>query len=1182
MRLLSLHLQAFGPFEDAILPLDDEDAVEPRLTIVYGPNEAGKSTALRAVRHLLFGSGASKDSYRVGSQRVKVGGRIRTDDGVVREILRKGITGKKLFELDGKTSADEGPLDAALGDLDAASYEAKFGLHHEDLEAGARAVLESSGSLNSALFAATAKTKSLQKLQQELLDRAEKLFKPRATTGSKITSVLGEFKKLDDDALRAERAGDVEIYRTVCRNIADQKSKIEALREQKAARQREARSLGLLAELLIPHRKRRELASELASLQDVPTPEEDYEPLRQKLDGERIALEERRRRSQKALADAEASLAELGAPSPLLAHAEEVERLVREAAVVTEERRRAEGLSADRERLAREAEKALARIGSAAVEADLEGLSLPEDFAASLLKSIELRTKYEQQRIDLEERRRDMTTRSNELDATETELSAPGSSASLAEAITTAKVAAGSVAERDRLVAEANAKQAEARAWVSRRMTRPAEVEELAALPVPSVAAIEEEIAAHDRRLDAEAKLAQERDGWSLKRADLQADLRSDEMQGLPSGDDLRTARAGRDAAVRALADDLFAPQPTAGGLFDAADREARQAKLDEALRRIAEADGIADVLRREADRVVRLERARREEQACCEKIAYLESRLTELKAAREAAESERSDRWKDLGARPESPRAALAWRAEWERTVAAVQEARESERRAGDLTRRIDAAREELSKLIGVTNGGQPQAIEKTIALAERRKREWDAAERAAIELASERKRIGEHLREVDRKAERLEESLRAWDIEWDRKLVALPSSADRRPDGALEFLKRFEDWSARRKELAKVECELQAIARRERTFSEDVAALSRRLASQDSEVAPVSDPAGELRGRQAALAQERRREDERRRLRQDAANASAEVAAAEERLAVVVGELTRICSAVGVGEPADLAERLGTVSKKKRALAAARELDEQLASRMPDADWEAVGKELARWTLDSLSDAAAEADDAIERLDEQLQESTQRLGEMERERDAWNGESQAADLVQRKQKHIADLKANAELYAVYRLASAALERSIERYREKNKSPILEKAGKYFAMLTCGAFRGLEPSSDEEGISVVGLRDEDAGEASVAGMSRGTCDQLYLAFRMALWEERLEKGSPLPIVLDDVLVHFDDDRAAATLKAFDELAKRTQIVYFTHHQHLVELAKKTLPADRLLVRELQPAGVRT
>jgi uncharacterized protein YhaN len=96
-----------------------------------------------------------------------------------------------------------------------------------------------------------------------------------------------------------------------------------------------------------------------------------------------------------------------------------------------------------------------------------------------------------------------------------------------------------------------------------------------------------------------------------------------------------------------------------------------------------------------------------------------------------------------------------------------------------------------------------------------------------------------------------------------------------------------------------------------------------------------------------------------------------------------------------------------------------------------------------------------------------------------------------------------------------------------------------------------------------------------DQREVPVSRLSDGARDQLYLALRLASLRRYLEQHPALPLVLDDLLVHFDDERAAAALACLGELAKSVQVLFFTHHRRLIELARATLPASLLRVHEL-------
>jgi uncharacterized protein YhaN len=87
--------------------------------------------------------------------------------------------------------------------------------------------------------------------------------------------------------------------------------------------------------------------------------------------------------------------------------------------------------------------------------------------------------------------------------------------------------------------------------------------------------------------------------------------------------------------------------------------------------------------------------------------------------------------------------------------------------------------------------------------------------------------------------------------------------------------------------------------------------------------------------------------------------------------------------------------------------------------------------------------------------------------------------------------------------------------------------------------------------------------------------MSDGSHDQLYLALRLASLEAWLGAHEPIPFIVDDILLNFDDRRAAAALSALADLSRRTQVLFFTHHRHIIDLARTHLPRDVVFVHEL-------
>ena len=171
--------------------------------------------------------------------------------------------------------------------------------------------------------------------------------------------------------------------------------------------------------------------------------------------------------------------------------------------------------------------------------------------------------------------------------------------------------------------------------------------------------------------------------------------------------------------------------------------------------------------------------------------------------------------------------------------------------------------------------------------------------------------------------------------------------------------------------------------------------------------------------------------------------------------------------------------------------------------------------------------------------------------------------------------EQHLAEAATGAEAYLRLRVAALLLGGQIEAYRKANQGPVLRRAAEIFARLTLGSFKGLRDDLDAKGQPVLfGVRPDDK-EVPVAGMSDGTGDQLFLALRLATLEQHLAKGEPMPFIVDDILVGFDDQRSQACLEVLGELAAKTQVLLFTHHSRIRELAEGVRAPAGVFVHDL-------
>lgn len=253
---------------------------------------------------------------------------------------------------------------------------------------------------------------------------------------------------------------------------------------------------------------------------------------------------------------------------------------------------------------------------------------------------------------------------------------------------------------------------------------------------------------------------------------------------------------------------------------------------------------------------------------------------------------------------------------------------------------------------------------------------------------------------------------------------------------------------------------------------------------------------------------------------------------------------------------------------SDEMRALAAA--LDRLTQALTQDGDGLSIADLTAECSGTDLDAVAAKE----QTITEEVQELRNRLMEARETRnaarqafEAVGGDDKAARDAADRQAALAEIAEIAEQYVRLRSAIVLLQWAIDRYRREKQAPLLKRAGELFAILTCGSFKTLQLEFDDhDNMQLAGIR-EDGRRVPVAGMSSGTADQLYLALRVAAVEDYLDHAEPMPFIADDLFINFDDKRAAAGFRVLGELAKKTQVLFFTHHEHLLEVAREALGA---------------
>ena len=183
MRLHRLHLERYGGFEDAVLDLPPPEGATD-VTIVLGPNEAGKSTAFAAWLDLLYGmkDGRHPAAWRHPRKNLRIGAEVEAG-GTTRHLTRLPTRTDALRDGAGSPIA-QAELATLLHGLERKAYRNRFSLDRAMLEAGGQQIAKGDGDLGALLFAGVSGLPGIHAAIGEAASAAEAFHKPhgRATT----------------------------------------------------------------------------------------------------------------------------------------------------------------------------------------------------------------------------------------------------------------------------------------------------------------------------------------------------------------------------------------------------------------------------------------------------------------------------------------------------------------------------------------------------------------------------------------------------------------------------------------------------------------------------------------------------------------------------------------------------------------------------------------------------------------------------------------------------------------------------------------------------------------------------------------------------------------------------------------------------------------------------------------
>lgn len=1169
MRFRQIELIRYGGFADRLLDFGegpDRGAGEGDLHLIVGPNEAGKSTTLHAIGDFLFGiAGQTAQGWRFGYGDLRIRGLIEAEGRTIEAVRRKGNKDTLLHPATGAALPGD-VLAPLLAGVDRTAFERMFGLDHQRLRDGGEAILRGRDDAAQITLEAGTGIAGIGQVLDALSGEAAELFKPSASKPvvNKLMAERAEALKRVREASIGERDWGEEKQR---RAAAEERR--AALLAENDALTREETRLDRIRRARAPLSRRASAEAALAALGPMPDLPADA--------GDTLARARGDRRTAEALEmQLQGDLDRVAQAIGGIAVAGDVLALDTRIAALEERRPVIEKAAGDLHRRLARREEIDARLASARAEAGLApDAPLPGAVwrrrAAAYLQE---RREAAAAAGEAAKRRADLSRRVAALTRDLAAQPAPVDTARLEAALATLPTdAAGEQKRAAADHARRLARAAEQLALLAPWQGEPAALAAMA-LPAPStVAAIAHGIAeARDQAVQAR------REGDAQEAERIRAEGRIAALaagEELPTAEAIQAARAARDALVA----DLLAGKGVAAEAIRAA---------------VTQADALADRRNAQAARMADHAAAvAARDLAVALRDAAL-ARIARAEQDRVAQEAEWAALLAPLGFAAPVP--AADWPAWVERRAQALAARREADE-AGEALAALEAqaaADAVVAALRAI--GAEPPAdpamlaasaqarVREAIAAASARAELEKALARATAELAAAERDDAAPASDADARSDggavqgagrdggRLGDLLREVGLLRGAGLLRGDQPPAAGVEALADALAAIEGVAEELTSRADVVRQIAGMEADARAFAEETAAVLAVLGRSSAEPATRIVAALAAEWRQAEGARERLAglTAERDRLSREKDKAAAQRLAAER---VIDGLRERI----GAEDEAALDSAAAAAGERARLIATIRETEAELAGLAGPDGLDALAAEVA--ALSPEEEAIAQASLTERRADVAAarEEVGRALAEAEAAFARAAQDSSAADAQQIVADSAAAMGAAAEAHVEAVAAAALLRWVLDRHRQQNQAPLIARAGALFATVTAGAFEGLRVDYDDNDRPAIRAVRAGGTAVGVEALSEGTRDQLYLALRLGA----IETGQhALPIVCDDLLITADDERAAAMLRVLAVAARRNQVLLFTHHAHLIDVARGALGEGGFRLHRLEPAAL--
>lgn len=1169
MRITQLDLLAYGPFTGRALSLPPSSC---DLHIVYGPNEAGKSSTLRALKAWMFGfPEKTGDNFIHAYDKLLVAGLLTADDGRDLYFQRRKRRKADLLSREGNPLAPE-EIHAILPVHDEAVFDSLYGITHEGLIKGGEEILAQKGEVGQALFSAGSGIASLREVMEALDREADALFKPRGSN-PEINRALKEYRNLQRQAREASLSS--REWHELQDGLLRASSALQEAEQKRAGLQLEKTRCERLLQALPLLALRKELQEQQRALGEVAVLPDDFNARRRQAERELHSLRARQQTATDKLAALSEQLHILPDYQAILAQAKQIEELYQRLGEfkkgMLQDRPKLEGM-----RIAGKKEAAAhLRLVRRDIDLDQVEKLRPLLGKRKVLALLASRQEAIEQRLAMALRAG--KTLSLEKDRLTSEFSLLPQETDLSGLVSAVKIArrAGQI---DKQLAEGYDRFRVMEEDLVGKLKRiglwqGGDIGEFVKIPLP----LPETVASHtDRlnRLDQEQKrLNLERDQLERSIAEIDNSLAELANSGdIPTEEELGNARDLRDTGWQLVRRKYIDDEDIA--VDDAA--YCSGLPLAEAYEKnILHADLIADRLRRESERVHRFASLTANRESRAAGLRNCTNQSQALQAEYEKFENQWQELWQTGNLVPLRPHEMQVWLGNAERLRIQADELQKMDSNLKNIARERDRLKANLLTQLKQSEAGpapDSDELEPLLNFSENLLETTQKNNEKRLTLTERLNDLEYEIRQKDMDRQDAQDESDRWQQQWQETVAGLAEIGRVQPAEATELMENLLACFAKLNEAEGFKKRIDGIDKDTQQFNQDLQKLTAQLGGLPDTLS-VEQRVSHL---YSALTQARDNKTRADRLATEIKELSEENDNTRTRIMALQEELAGLCRLARCPDPAGLdgAERASAQYSELKS-----RISDTEASLLSGAGGLSIA-ELAAQAQDKDPEALTVriellAAEIKNELEPEIKEHSQTIGRLKEQLLRMNGNGQAADITEKAGQVLARIQRFAARYLKLKVASQTLRREVERFRAENQDPVLRIACEYFKKLTLESFSGLRTDEDDRGQPIlVGIR-SDNSRLTVEQMSSGSRDQLFLALRLASMVWRLGSHESVPCIVDDILVNFDDQRSQATLRLLAEFAAKSQVILFTHHQRIVEEARKLAPEFPVQVHEI-------